>query len=101
MRGFMDGHTQWMSDDEDDHEEFSGGATDGNEEEGQQDNDDEEEVTAHCDGDQPHGEQHVEDADTNTPLNSVVRDPHVQELLLNNSTSDDPRVAGRQKSKLA
>ena len=92
MRGFMDGHTQWMSDDEDDHEEVSGGAaTDGNEEEGQQDNDDDEEVTTHDDGDQPQGEQHVEDADTSTPLNSVMPDPHLQQLLLNNSMTDDPR----------
>ena len=71
-------------------------ATDGNEEEGQQDNDDDEEVTAHDDGD-----QHVEDADTSTPLNSVMRDPHLQELLLNNSATDDPRVAARRQSKLA
>ena len=51
MRGFMDGHTQWMSsDDEDDHEEVVGAAA-GNEEEGQQDNN---------------------DTNTRTPLTSVV-----------------------------
>ena len=57
-----------------------------------------EEPAAHDDGDQYQGEQHVEDADTWTPLTSVVRDPHVQELLLNKTT--DARAAARRKSKL-
>ena len=52
------------------------------------------------DGDQNQGDQHVEDADTTTLLTSVVRDPHVQELLLNKTTTD-PRAADRRKSKLA
>ena len=90
-RGFMEGHTEWMSD-----EEVS-------EEEWQQDNNGDEEDPAHDDGDQRHddGDQHVEDADMNTrpPLNSVVHDPHVQELLLN-QTRTDSRGADRRKSKL-
>ena len=58
-----------------------GGRRQGNEEEGKQDNDDDEEVTAHDDGDQPQGEQHVEDADTSTPLNSVMRGPHFKKCF--------------------
>ena len=101
MRGFMDGHAQWMSDE--DHEEVHGAAA-RNEEEGQQDNNDEgreddEELPAHDDGDEDQDEQHVEDVDTRTPLTSVVRDPHVQELLLKKTT--DARGAAREKSKLA
>src|SRR5664279_5711221 len=84
MHGFMDGHTQWISDEDD---EQVHGATAGNEE-GHQDNNDEgredEEPPAH-DGEE--AEQHVEDADTRTPLTSVVRDPHDQELLLKKMTN--------------
>ena len=64
-----------------------------------------EEATAHDDDGDQYGdqgdEQHVEeDADRNTPLTSVVRDPHLQDLLLNNRTTD-VRAADRRKSKLA
>ena len=105
-RGFMQWYTQWtMSDDEDDHEaDVSGPAAAGNGEEGQEK--DNEEATAHDDdGDQygdPGDEQHVdeEDADMNTLLTSVVQDPHLQDLLLNNRTTD-ARAADRRKSKLA
>ena len=102
MRGFMDGHTQWMSsDDEDDHEVGVVAAPPlaGNEEEGHQQQNSEEDATAGDDVDQYQGEQHVEDADTNTPLTAAVRDPHVQEVLLNKTT--DARAADRRKSKLA
>ena len=99
MRGFMDGYARWISDKDD--EDVNGAA--GNEE-GQQDNNDEgreddEEPPAHDDGDQDQAEQHVEDVDTRTPLTSVMRDPHVQELLLKKTT--DARGAAREKSKLA
>ena len=80
MRGFMDGHTQWMSsddDEDDDDEEFGGN----DEEEGhqQQNSDHGEEGTAAEDDEHQHqGEQHVqEDAQEYTPLTAAVRDPHV------------------------
>ena len=46
-------------------------------------------------------EQHVteEDEDTRTPLTSVVRDPHLKELLLKKTTNR--RSAAREQSKLA
>ena len=40
-----------------------------------------------------------DDTDKHTPLTSVVRDPHVQELLMKMMTND--RGASREKSKLA
>ena len=46
-------------------------------------------------------EQHVtaEDEDTRAPLTSVVRDPHLKELLLKKTTN--PRSAAREQYKLA
>ena len=94
VRGFMEAHTQWMdSDDEDDSEEEVSGEATGNEElQGHQQDGDEEDLQ---------GEQHVEDANTNTPLTAAVRDPHVQEVLLDKTTTKDARGAERRKSKLA
>jgi hypothetical protein len=69
-------------------------------EEGQQDNNDggREEPPGHDvkDEDEPHVE---EDADTRTSLTSVVRDPHLQELLLKKPAN--MRAGAREKAKLA
>ena len=107
MRGFMDGHTQWMSsdddedDEDDDDEEFGGN----DEEEGhqQQNSDHGEEGTAAEDDEHQHqGEQHVqEDAQEYTPLTAAVRDPHVQEVLMDKMTTTDARADLRRTSKLA
>ena len=93
-RGFMQGYTQWtMSDDEDDHEaDVSGAAEAENGEDEGHEMGNEEATTQDDDGDQygdQGDEQQVdeEDADMNTPLNSFVRDPHIQDLLLNNTTT--------------
>src|SRR5664279_5115846 len=94
-RGFMDGHTQWISDDED--YEVHGAAA-GNDQEGQQFNnnegqEDEEPDPAHDAGED--GEHDVtEDEDARTPLTSVVQDPHLKELLLKKTT--DYRSAARE-----
>ncbi|KAK1692699.1 hypothetical protein QYE76_009396 [Lolium multiflorum] len=105
---FMEGHTQWMSDDGDDDIDGDGdddGGDDDNEGDGEDaphDNGDEvEEDGAHVDGDQEGREEHAADEDMsrNTPLTAAVQDRHVQELLLSN-TSTDPKIAGRRKAKL-
>jgi len=60
----------------------------GRQEGGHHDIDDDEEFVAQDDADQYHDEQNVEDADDNldddeeVPLASVMRDPHLQDLLL-------------------
>jgi hypothetical protein len=96
---FMEGHTQWMSDDEgdDDH----GHEVENDEDHGEQDhNEDGVEDAAH-DDDGEEGGEHVDDEvrNRNTPLTAAVQDPHVQELLLSN-TSNHARAADRRKSKL-
>ncbi|KAK1660710.1 hypothetical protein QYE76_048869 [Lolium multiflorum] len=105
---FMEGHTQWMSDDGDDDIDGDGdddGGDDDNEGDGEDaphDNGEEvEEDGAHVDGDQEGREEHAADEDMsrNTPLTAAVQDRHVQELLLSN-TSTDPKIAGRRKAKL-
>ena len=69
MLGFMDGHTQWISDEDD--EEVHGAAV-GNNEGQHEDNNNEgredEESPAH---DEEEAEQHVEDTDTRTPSTLV------------------------------
>src|SRR5664279_4668794 len=105
MRGFMDGHTQWLCD-EDDEPKVHGAAA-GNDQEGQRGNNDEQDNNDEGREDEEPGpshdgedvEQHVEEEDTRTPLTSVVRDPHVQELLLKKTTN--ARAAAREKSKVA
>jgi ABC-type Zn2+ transport system substrate-binding protein/surface adhesin len=88
-----------MGDDEDDdHEEANGAATSEDEEEVEHGNGDDEEADDDEEG--GHGEQHVEYEDMNTPLTSAMLDPHVQELLLKN-TSTNARASDRRKSKLA
>ena len=101
--GFMDGHTQWISDDEDD--EVHGaparneGQQDNNNDQGQQ-QDVEESDDDPADDHGEIGEQDVtEDDDTRTPLTEVVRDPHMKELLLRKTTNS--RSAVREESKLA
>lgn len=100
MRGFMDGHTQWISDEDD---EIHAGAAAGDDHEGQQDNndgwqEDEEPDPAHDGGED--AEQHVTEVDNmQTLLTSAVRDPHLKELLLKRTTNS--RSAGREQSKLA
>jgi hypothetical protein len=98
---FMDGLSQPMSDDDqDDNHDHDGATRSENEEDGNEDDkedaahDDEEEEVEHG------GDQHVEDEDWNTPLTSAMQDPHFQELLMNNR-STDARVGDRRKSKLA
>ena len=105
MRGFMQGYTQWnMSNDEDDHEADGAAEAENGEEEGHEMGN--EEATAQDDDGDQYGdqgdEQHVdeEDTDMNTPLTSVMQEPHLQDLLLNNMTTD-ARAADRRKSKLA
>ena len=101
MRGFMDSHTHWMIDEDD-----AGAPSAGNEEGGKhKDIGDEEPHTNEGDQEaEQHGVDHEsqedgDDADKQTPLTSVVRDPHVQELLMKMTTND--RGASREKSKMA
>ncbi|KAK1604828.1 hypothetical protein QYE76_028501 [Lolium multiflorum] len=85
--GFMHGHTQWMSDDgaEVNGATIAGG--NGRQQRGHHDIDDDVEFVAQDDAYQYDDEQNVEDADNNLdddeewPLASVVRDPHLQDLL--------------------
>jgi hypothetical protein len=70
-----------------------------NGEEGHHSIDDEEEVAENDDVDQYHGEENVEDTNTEVPLTFAMRGPHVQELLLRNTT-DAHRATARSKSKL-
>ena len=63
MSGFMESHTQWMSDEGDNAEVNGAAAAIGNVEEGHHDIDNDEEVGAHDDADHYDGEQNVEDAD--------------------------------------
>ena len=80
---------------EDDDEDVHGGAAgnDQEDEEAPPDYDDEEYVGHDDEEADVNG---GEDAGTSTLLTSVVRDPHVQELLLRKSSN-----AGREKAKLA
>jgi len=113
MRGFMPGYNRWISDEDDD--DGNNGAA-GNEER-QQDNNDEgeqedEEPPGHDhEGDGGHGhhaedgghghheEDGGEDDDTQSLLTSALRDPHVQELLLKETSN--AKAAAREKAKLA
>jgi hypothetical protein len=95
MSGFMESHTQWMSDQVNNAEVNGAAATTGNGEEWHHDFDNVKEVGAHDDEDHYDGEQNVEDANTEeVPLTSVVWDPHLQELLL--KSSYDPPLDGNQ-----
>ena len=87
----------------DDGAEVNGATTaggNGRQEGGHHDIDDDEEFVAQDDADQYHDEQNVEDADNNldddeeVPLASVVRDPHLQDLLL------EKTKGAKRKSKL-
>ena len=93
--GFMEGHTQWMSsDDEGDDDE--GDDDDDHDEEADATYDNEDEVGGDADDGEEGREEHADDEDLsrNTPLTAAVQDPHVQELLLSNTSAD------RRKSKL-
>ena len=84
--GFMHGHTQWMSDDG---AEVNGattaGGNNGRQEGGHHDIDDDEEFVAQDDNldddSNLDGDSNLDD-DEEVPLASVVRDPHLQDLLL-------------------
>ena len=102
MPGFMDGHTQWLSD-EDDHEGNEAPAT-GNDHDNDHEeppdydgdhehdhNNDNEEPPDHDGDDEVAEETAMEDE---TPLTLLVQDPHVQELLLKKITNC--RAASRE-----
>jgi hypothetical protein len=86
----MEDHTQWMGDDNQD-----GAARLENEEDGNEDN---EEDAAHDDEEEE--VENIEVEDRSTPLTVAMRDPHFQELLMNN-ISIGARAGDRWKSKLA
>jgi len=106
--GFMDGYTRWITEDDDDDID---GATnnpmaadeemiDGSEDEEGAGNDGGEEA-AHGNGGEDQTEHDGEDADMTDPsslLNSIVRDPHVRDLLRKKTTSD--RAGSREEAKL-
>jgi hypothetical protein len=103
MNGFMDGYTQWVSEDDEDVDGYVDGKGNNNDEgreEGRNEEaprHDEEEVAGHGEEEADTGE----DSDTQSPLTvliSIVRDPHVQELLLKKTTN--ARAAAREKLKL-
>nr|XP_045086478.1 uncharacterized protein LOC120969352 isoform X2 [Aegilops tauschii subsp. strangulata] len=102
MHGFMHGHTRWISEDDDD-EDVDGA---GNKDMGPPDDEmtdyvpEEEDSLGNVDGEE--AVQGGEDADTppsSSLLSSVVRDPHVRDLLRKKTTSD--RAASREEAKLA
>ena len=90
--GFMHGHTQWMSDDG---AEVNGataaGGNNGRQEGGHHDIDDDEELVAQDDN--LDDDNNIDD-DEEVPLASVVRDPHLQDLLL------EKTKGAKRKSKL-
>ncbi|KAK1607897.1 hypothetical protein QYE76_031570 [Lolium multiflorum] len=90
--GFMHGHTQWMSDDG---AEVNGataaGGKNGRQEGGHHDIDDDEEFVAQDDN---LDDDNNLDDDEEVPLASVVRDPHLQDLLL------EKTKGAKRKSKL-
>ncbi|KAK1667113.1 hypothetical protein QYE76_055272 [Lolium multiflorum] len=90
--GFMHGHTQWMSDDG---AEVNGataaGGNNGRQEGGHHDIDDDEEFVAQDDN---LDDDNNLDDDEEVPLASVVRDPHLQDLLL------EKTKGAKRKSKL-
>ncbi|KAK1696641.1 hypothetical protein QYE76_013338 [Lolium multiflorum] len=90
--GFMHGHTQWMSDDG---AEVNGataaGGNNGRQEGGHHDIDDDEELVAQDDN---LDDDNNLDDDEEVPLASVVRDPHLQDLLL------EKTKGAKRKSKL-
>jgi hypothetical protein len=93
---FMEDHTQWMGDDDqDDNHDQDGAARSKNEEDN---NEDDEEDAAHDDEEEE--VENVEDEDRSTPLTAAMRDPHFQELLINN-ISTGVKAGDRRKSKLA
>jgi hypothetical protein len=89
-----------MGDDyQDDNHDQDGVARSENEEDG---NEDDEEDAAH-DKEEEEEEEEVENIeveDRSTPLTAAMRDPHFQELLMNN-ISTSARAGDRRKSKLA
>ncbi|KAK1662793.1 hypothetical protein QYE76_050952 [Lolium multiflorum] len=91
--GFMHGHTQWMSDDG---AEVNGatasGGNNGRQEGGHHDIDDDEEFVAQDDN---LDDDNNLDGDEEVPLASVVRDPHLQDLLL-----EKTKGGAKRKSKL-
>src|SRR3954470_3785545 len=103
MHGFIDGHTQWL--DEDDDEVHDGAADDhdqhdNNNDHGKEDEEPPNDPPTHDVGDLEDAEQHVtEDDDMQTLLASVVRDPHLKELLLKKTTNC--RSASIEQAKLA
>jgi hypothetical protein len=116
MNGFMDGYTQWISEDDDEdvhmagnndmgldeemtdrHEDDGaghvGGEESGNDDDGGEDSGHGEEESGHG------GEEAAVTPQSSTVLSAVVQDPHVRDLLRKSTTSD--RAASREKAKLA
>ena len=88
FRGFMDGHTRWLTDDE--HDGNDGAPEGNNQDQGQQDNNNEGPEHEELDLDPvQHDEVEEEDddhvvpveEDTRTPLTSVVRDPSSSRIV--------------------
>ncbi|KAK1676979.1 hypothetical protein QYE76_037827 [Lolium multiflorum] len=77
--GFMHGHTQWMSDDGAEVNGATAAGGNGRQEGGHHDIDDDEEFVAQDDN--LDDDSNLDD-DKEVPLASVVRDPHLQDLLL-------------------
>jgi hypothetical protein len=82
-------------DDQDDNHDQDGAARSENEEDN---NEDDEEDAAHEDEEEQ--VENVEDEDMSTRLTASMRDPHFQEILINN-LSTSARAGDRQKSKVA
>ena len=101
----MDGYTTPWMDDEDDDDDFDHNKEeDAVQHENEGGEEGEEQDVAHDDNSDEQGreeEEHADDEDrsSNTPLTAAVHDPHLEEILIGNA-STDPRFAGRRKSKL-
>jgi hypothetical protein len=92
---FMEDHTQRMGDDDqDDNHDQDGAARLENEKDG---NEDDKEDAAHNDEEEV---ENIEVEDRSTPLIIAMREPHFQELLMDN-ISTGARAGNRWKSKLA
>jgi hypothetical protein len=113
MNGFMDGYTRWISEDDEEDVQMAGnnnnlGLVDEEITDQPEDDDGSGEESGHDggedsgDGEEESGHGGEEAADmpqSLTLLSSVVHDPHVQELLCKNTTSE--RAASKEEDKLA
>ena len=110
-RGFMDGYTRWMQDDEDDDDVNDAAANGADEDEDprhEHDQDEDQGAGHQHDQDQGAGREHDEaegsgherhdEAEGEGNDSSWLRDPHVQELLLKETSN--AKAAAREKARL-